>query len=151
MKQQSYPTDLTDQEWSIIEPLLPPPKTRGSKRTTDLREVVNAILYLLHEGCQWRALPHDFPPHQTVRTYFDRWKRRQIWQKINTALREALRLADGRKATPSAASLDSQSVKTVEKSAPPALRSPQRKDGASRGRCMVMTEVKASRDENDIF
>jgi len=69
MKQRSYPTDLTDGEWSIIEPLLPPPKTRGSKRTTDLRKVVNAILYLLHEGCQWRALPHDFPPYQTVRTY----------------------------------------------------------------------------------
>ena len=120
MKQRSYPTDLTDREWSIIEPLLPPPKTGGSKRTTDLREVVNAILDLLHEGCQWRALPNDFPPYQTVRTYFDRWKRRQIWQKINTVLRETLRLADGREATPSAASIDSQSVKTGEKSAPPA-------------------------------
>jgi putative transposase len=135
MKQRSYPTDLTDGEWSIIEPLLPPPKTRGSKRTTDLRKVVNAILYLLHEGCQWRALPHDFPPYQTVRTYFDRWKRQKIWEKINTALREQLRLAQGRKPTPSAASIDSQSVKTGEK----------------RGRCMVTMAAKASREENDIF
>jgi putative transposase len=83
MGNKNYPTDLTDKEWAIIEPLLPTPKSKGRNRSTDLRQVINAILYLLHEGCQWRALPHDFPPWCTVRTYFDKWHRRQIWAQIN--------------------------------------------------------------------
>lgn len=78
MKRRSYPSDLTDAEWSIIEPLLPEPKNQGRKRETEIREVVNAILYMLSEGCQWRALPHDFPHWSTVRTYFDKWKRKKF-------------------------------------------------------------------------
>lgn len=69
MKRRSYPSDLTDSEWAIIETLLPKPKKRGRQRETNIKEVVNAIMYLLSEGCQWRALPHDFPPWSTVRTY----------------------------------------------------------------------------------
>ena len=68
MKRRSYPSDITDSEWEIIEPLLPKPKKRGRLRETNIKEVVNAIMYLLSEGCQWRALPHDFPPWPTVRT-----------------------------------------------------------------------------------
>ncbi len=115
MVRQAYPSDLSDREWSIIEPLLPRSKSRGRKRDTDLREVVNAILYLLEEGCQWRALPHDFPHWSTVRTYFDKWNKHQLWYQMNRRLREELRQQQGREAQPSAASIDSQSVKTTQK------------------------------------
>ncbi|MDJ0649699.1 MAG: IS5 family transposase [Xenococcaceae cyanobacterium MO_188.B19] len=115
MVRQAYPSDLSDREWSIIEPLLPRSKSRGRKRDTDLREVVNAILYLLEEGCQWRALPHDFPHWSTVRTYFDKWNKHQLWYQMNRRLREELRQQQGREAQPSAASIDSQSVKNDTK------------------------------------
>jgi transposase len=115
MNRKSYPSDLSDLEWSIIKPLLPPVKNRGRKRETDLREIVNAILYLLNEGCKWRSLPHDFPHWSTVRTYFDRWKRKRVWYQLNNVLREKLRVKEGRNSKPSAASIDSQSVKTTEK------------------------------------
>lgn len=112
---RTYPSDLSDNEWKLIEPLLPKTKPRGRKREVALKEVVNAILYILHEGCQWRALPHDFPHWSTVRTYFDKWKRKKIWMRINTVLREQVRQAEGREKIPSAGSIDSQSVKTTEK------------------------------------
>jgi putative transposase len=115
MTRQLYPSDLTDLEWEIIEPLLPPTKNRGKPRTTNMREVVNAILYILSEGCQWRALPHDFPPWSTVRNYFDKWKRKNIWKKLNKVFREKLRIKESREGQPSAAIIDSQSVKTREK------------------------------------
>jgi putative transposase len=108
MTRRSYPSDLTDSEWQIIQPLLPQPKTKGRKRETDLREVVNAIMYLLSEGCQWRALPHDFPPWSTVRTYFDKWKRKKVWHQLNKIFRENLRIEEGRNPKPSAATIDSQ-------------------------------------------
>ena len=130
---------------------MPPSKLRGRKRDTNLREVVNAIFYLLEEGCQWRALPHDFPHWSTVRTYFDKWNRNQVWYRINRLLREELRCQEGREKQPSAGAIDSQSVKTTGKSAPPALRFPQRKDGASRGRYTALTAVKKSKAENVIF
>lgn len=95
MNRKSYPSDLSDLEWSIVKPLLPPVKNRGRKRETDLREIVNAILYLLNEGCKWRSLPHDFPPWSTVRTYFDRWKRKRVWYQLNKVLREKLRVEGG--------------------------------------------------------
>ena len=115
MERRSYPSDVSDREWEIIEPLLPEGKLRGRKRGTDLREVVNAIFYLLEEGCQWRALPHDFPHWSTVRTYFDKWNRNKIWYRMNQLLREELRQQQGREKQPSAASIDSQSVKTTGK------------------------------------
>ena len=122
MTRKSYPSDLSDLEWEIVQPLLPQEKNRGRKRETDQREIVNAILYfLLNEGCKWRSLPHDFPHWSTVRTYFDRWRRKEVWYRLNSVLREKLRVKEGRKSKPSAVSIDSQSVKTTEKSAPPAL------------------------------
>ncbi|MBE9169276.1 IS5 family transposase [Pleurocapsales cyanobacterium LEGE 06147] len=115
MGRRAYPSDITDSEGKIIQPLLSKNKARGRKRDTDLREVVNAIFYLLEEGCQWRALPHDFPHWSTVRTYFDKWNRNKIWYRINQQLREQLRQQQGRKRQPSAAAIDSQSVKTTDK------------------------------------
>jgi putative transposase len=137
MNRQAYPSDLSDSEWSIIEPLLPTVKKygRGRKQQTDRREIVNAILYLLKEGCQWRSLPHDFPHWSTVRTYFDRWRRKKVWNRLNQILREELRMEEGRDSKPSAASIDSQSVKTTEK----------------RGRYMDLMEGKRLKVENDIF
>jgi putative transposase len=112
---QGYPSDLTDQEWAILEPLIPPGKEGGRPRTTDMREVLNAILYVDRTGCQWRALPHDFPPWSTVWTYFRTWRNDGTWKRMHTALREQVRVKQGREPTPSAAIIDSQSVKTSQK------------------------------------
>jgi putative transposase len=112
---QSYPSDLTDQEWAILEPLLPPAKPGGRSRPTDLRQVINAILYLDRTGGQWRALPHDFPPWSTVWSYFRTWRNDGTWERLHTTLREQTRCAQGRELTPSAAIIDSQSVKTSQK------------------------------------
>ena len=97
----------------VLKPMLPPDKPRGRKRRVDLREVLNAILYLLRTGCSWRMLPHDFPAWQTVYGYFYRWRDSELFSHINATLREPVRLAEGRHATPSAAIIDSQSVKTT--------------------------------------
>jgi putative transposase len=110
-----YPSDLTNRHWAILEPLLPPAKPGGRGRTTDLRQVQSAILYLARTGGQWRALPHDFPPWSTVWSYFRTWRDNGTWERIHTALREQTRLKQGRKSTPSAAIIDSQSVKTSQK------------------------------------
>src|SRR5215216_3827839 len=115
MKRRAYPTDLTDAQWRLIQPLLPAAQPGGRPRSVDLREVVNACLYVAREGIHWRALPHDFPPWPTVYHYFRLWRLDGTWEAVQAALREEVRLADGREATPSAAVLDSQSVKTTEK------------------------------------
>ena len=107
-----YLTDMTDAQWAVILPLLPPPCSTGHPRQHDLRAVVNALLYMVHTGCQWRALPHDFPPWSVVRYYFDQWTVNGTLARIHTALREQVRQAAGREAQPSAAIVDSQSVKT---------------------------------------
>jgi putative transposase len=109
-----YTSDLTDEQWHLIEPLIPPQRSGGDKRTTDMREVVNAILYLNKNGCTWRDLPGDFPPHSTVSGYFNRWRGDGTWKTIYDALHKKLRRSQGRQETPSAASIDSQSVKTTE-------------------------------------
>ena len=114
MNRKAYPSDLTDAEWSILEPLLPPAKPGGHPRTANMREVVNAIFYLVRSGCAWRALPHDFPSWSTVWTYFRNWRLTGMWERIHTALREAVRTLQGREPPPSAAILESQSVKTTE-------------------------------------
>lgn len=114
MTRKSYATDLTDPEWALLEPLLPADKPRGRKRTADLREILNAIFYLLRTSCQWRMLPHDFPAWQTVYYYFSQWRKNGVWVKMNEALRIDLRLASGKEAEPSAGVIDSQSVKTTE-------------------------------------
>jgi len=112
---QSYPSDLTDQEWAMLSPLLPLAKPGGRPRTSDLRQVINAILYLDRTGGQWRALPHDFPPWSTVWGYFRTWRNDGTWERLHTTLREQTRLQQGREPTPSAAIIDSQSVKTSQK------------------------------------
>jgi putative transposase len=113
---QRYPSDLTDDEWTIIAPLLPRAKPGGRPRSVDRRAVLNAILYILRSGCQWRMLPHDFPPWGTVSSPFYRWRQSGAWERINDTLRGRVRLleAPSREATPSAAIIDSQSVKTTE-------------------------------------
>jgi putative transposase len=113
MNGTDYPSDVTDEQWQIISKLLPPRKKRG-RPPVDRRVIINAIFYVNRTGCQWRALPHDFPKWKTVYTVFWRWRKEGLWQKINDALRERVRVAAGKKPTPTAAIIDSQSVKTTE-------------------------------------
>jgi putative transposase len=115
MKRKAYPTDLTDKEWELLEPLIPPAKPGGRPREVDMREIVNAIVYQLRSGGAWRLLPHDFPNWSTVYGYFSRWSKDGTWEWINAQLRRDLRVAEGRDPEPSAAIMDSQSVKTTEK------------------------------------
>ena len=108
-----YPTDLSDAEWKYIEPHMPAPKGHGRPRTHDLREILNAVFYLLKSGCQWRLLPHDFPRWPTVYHYFRKWRIDGTWERINRAIRERLRVRLKRDPQPSAGVVDSQSVKTT--------------------------------------
>lgn len=114
-QRRSYPSDLTDNEWAILEALVPPVKSGGRPAEHTRREIVNAILYVLRTGCQWRHLPHDLPAWGTVYTYFRRWRLDGTWSRIHETLHKQLRVAVGRHPEASAAILDSQSVKTTEK------------------------------------
>jgi transposase len=107
-----YASDVTDKEWAILEPLIPAAKPGGRPEEIERREIVNGILYVLRSGCPWCLLPHDLPNWSTVYLYFREWKRAGIWEQVNTALRRQVRVAAGREAEPSAAILDSQSIKT---------------------------------------
>lgn len=111
---KAYPTDLTDAQWEIVAPLLPPAKHGGRPRTVDLREVVNTILYLNRTGCQWDMLPHDLQPKSTAYEYFSHWSKDGTLTRIVDALRTQVRQAAGREATPSAVCIDSQSAKTTD-------------------------------------
>jgi putative transposase len=108
-----YPTDLSDAEWSYIEPHMPASKEHGRPRTHSPREILDAIFYVVHSGCQWRLLPHDFPKWPTVYHYFRRWRIEGTWERINQAIRESLRVRLKRNPQPSAGIVDSQSVKTT--------------------------------------
>ena len=134
MSRKAYKSDLNDEQWKIIEPLIPPAKPGGHPRTVNLREVVNAIFYVLRTGCPWEMLPHDLPPYSTVYFYFRRWQKRGVWEKMNNALRRKVRQQEGREPQASAGSADSQSVKTTEK----------------RVRCTALMVAKGSKDENAI-
>lgn len=112
MTRTSYPSDLTDLQWSIIEPLIPPAEPGGRDREVDMREVINGILYLNRTGCSWRMLPHEFPPWGTVHYYYRRFRLDGSWQRIHDKLREKVRRKAGKKPTPTAAIIDSQTVKT---------------------------------------
>lgn len=113
-----YPSDLTDEEWARLKPLIPPPKPGGRPRKTDMRSAMNAILYLLRTGCPWRYLPKgDFPPRSTVYNIFRKFQREGVWETIWAELHVALRERMGREASPTAAVIDSQSLKSAEKGA----------------------------------
>ena len=112
-----YPTDLTDAQWAVLEPLIPPPKPGGRPRALDMRQVVNAIVYLDRAGCQWRMLPREYPNWKTVYWYFTRWQDDGTWERLTDALRRQVRRQMGRDPDPSAAILDSQSVKTTQRGA----------------------------------
>ncbi len=113
-KRAGYPSAVTDEQWGLLMPLLARNGTWGRPRTVDLREVVNAIFYLVRTGCQWRSLPGDFPHPSSVRYYFYKWRDDGTWPEINDALRERVRGDAGRTPEPTAAIIDSQSVKTTE-------------------------------------
>ncbi|MBD2536419.1 IS5 family transposase [Nostoc flagelliforme FACHB-838] len=115
MVRKSYTTDLTDMEWEILSPLIPPAKEGGHPRTTDMREICNAIYYHLKTGCQWNMLPGDFPPSSTVYSYYRKWQRKGVWEKLNHTLRGQVRAKLGKSTQPSAIAADSQSVKTAGK------------------------------------
>jgi putative transposase len=106
-----YPSDLSDAEWAIVEPLLPPPAKDGRNEVHPRREIVNAILYVAHNGCTWRALPKDFPPWTTVYGMFARWHDKGVTGALHDALRDRLRTVEGRDTEPTAGVIDSQSVK----------------------------------------
>ena len=113
---KAYPSDLNDQEWALIEPLLPKRRDpRGAKPKHERRELLNAIIYVVRQGNVWEALPHDFPPYKTVYDYFRKLNQRGVWVPILDHLREKVRIQAGRKAQPSVVVMDSQAAKTTEK------------------------------------
>ncbi len=115
MERSPYPSDVTDGQWRLIAPSIPPPKPGGRPREANVREVVNAILYVVRTGCSWRQLPHDFPPWQTVYYYYRCYQRNGTWRGIHDHLRGQVRRQAGKRPTPSVGIIDSQSVKTAEK------------------------------------
>lgn len=114
-RKKPYPSDLTNEEWAVLKPLVPRQKFGGRPASRPKRQIVNAILYILRNGGVWRALPHDYPPWQTVYYHFRQWRKDGLWAQINAILFPRVRLKAGRKALPTAAILDSQSVRTTEK------------------------------------
>ena len=117
-----YPSDLTDEEWALIAPVIPPAKRGGGKRTVSIREVVNGLMYVLSSGCQWRAIPKDLPPRSTVNGYFALWDYDGTLDRIHHALYVKCREQAEREASPTAAIIDSQSVKSAEKGGRASIR-----------------------------
>jgi len=131
MPRRRYPSDLTDEQWARLAPLVPAPKPGGRPAAHDRREIVDAILYVLRNGNAWRALPHDLPPWSTVYWWFRRWRLDGTWERVAASLRARTRVGAGRDPEPSAAILDSQSVKTTEKGGRVATTPARRSTAAS--------------------
>jgi transposase len=129
-----YPSNLTDREWALIAPLIPPAKSGGNRRHVDEREVVNGLMYILSTGCQWRAIPKDLPPRSTLHDYFDLWTYDGTLERIHHALYVRCREKAARDASPTAAIIDSQSVKSAEKGGPRSTRRATMPERRSRAR-----------------
>jgi len=117
-----YPSDLTDAEWVLVEPLIPPAKRGGRRREVNVREVLNGIFYVLSTGCQWNAIPKDLPPKSTIYDYLDLWDWDRTLERIHHTLYLAVREQAGREASPSAAIIDAQSAKGAQKGGPRSIR-----------------------------
>ncbi len=117
-----YPSDLTDEEWAVVEPEIPPAKRGGNRRTVDVRAVIDGLMYVLSTGCQWRAIPRDLPPRSTINHYFCRWRDDGTLSRLHHALYARCRQRAEREATPTAAIIDSQSVKGAEKGGSASIR-----------------------------
>ena len=131
LPRKAYSTDLTDAQWQLIEPLVPAAKAGGRPARYERREIVNALFYVTKNGCTWRNLPHDLPPWSLVHYYFWHWKRDGTWQTLHDQLRQQTRAKLGRDPQPTAAVLDSQTVKTTEKGGHAAMTATKRSSGAS--------------------
>ena len=139
-----YPSDLTDAEWALVEPLIPPAKRGGRRRTVDLREVMNGIFYVLSTGCQWRALPKDLPPRSTVNEYFKLWEWDGTLVRLHHVLFVMVRELSGKEASPTVAIIDSQSAKGAEKGGPALTHRAMTRAKRSRGASAISSSIRSA-------